>query len=212
MNMKQLIDNKDYEGIEEALSQNPLLANEGIPFDENNTAKAHPLHRICDGVFAHTYTDKEAVKIANLFLAHGANVNGYALTEESETPLIAAASLYAEEVGILYIEHGAAINHAGGDGATALHWAAWVGRDLLVEKLISEKADINKQCINFKGTPLLWAVHGFKHGGIQNRHRHVECVRLLLAAGADKTIANRQGNTPVELLDEQDTELINLLR
>lgn len=210
--MIELIINKDYEGIKKALSQNPSLANEGIPFDEKNTAKAHPLHRICDGVFAHTYTDKEAVEMAQIFLAYGANVNGYELTERCDTPLIAAASLQAEEVGILYIENGAAIHHAGCHGGTALHWAAWVGRDKLVERLIREKADISKRCVDFKGTPLLWAVHGFKHGGMENRHHQVECVRLLIGAGADKTVPNIEGTAPLGFLDEQDTELINLLR
>lgn len=210
--MKELITNKDYEGIKKALAQNPSLANEGIPFDEENTTKAHPLHRICDGVFAHAYSDKEAAEMARIFLAHGANVNGYALAEKQDTPLIAAASLHAEEVGILYIENGAVIDHAGCHGGTALHWAAWTGRDKLVERLIREKADIHKRCIDFEGTPLLWAVHGFKHGGIGNRHHQVECARLLIGAGADKTVPNIDGTTPSGFLDEQDEELINLLR
>ncbi|MDR6569981.1 ankyrin repeat domain-containing protein [Chitinophaga ginsengisegetis] len=210
--MKELITNKDYEGIKRALTENPSLANEGIPFDEKNTTKAHPLHRICDGVFAHTYTDKEAVEMARIFLAHGANVNGYELTDGQDTPLTAAASLHAEETGILYIENGAAIDHAGCHGGTALHWAAWVGSDKLVEKLIREKADIHKRCVAFKGTPLLWAVHGLKYGGAENRRHQVECVRLLLAAGADKTVPNIDGTTPLEFLDETDTELIDLLK
>lgn len=77
--MRALINSKDYEGIRNALSQNPSLANEGISFDEKNTVKTHPLHRICDGVFAHAYTNKEAVEIARIFLAYGANINGYEL-------------------------------------------------------------------------------------------------------------------------------------
>jgi uncharacterized protein len=32
--IKKLIDNKDHEGLRQALSKNPGLANEGIPFDE----------------------------------------------------------------------------------------------------------------------------------------------------------------------------------
>jgi hypothetical protein len=210
--MKELIINKDYEGIKQALSQHPSLANEGIPFDEKNTTKAHPLHRICDGVFAHTSTDEEAVEMARIFLAHGANVNGYGLINGQDTPLVAAASLHAEKTGILYIENGAAIDHAGCHGGTALHWAAWVGSDKLVARLIREKADIHKRCTDFKGTPLLWAVHGFKHGGVENRRHQVECVRLLIAAGADKTIPNVEGTLPLGFLDEQDTALINLLR
>lgn len=211
-NMKELIANKDYEGIRKALSENPLLANEGLPFDEENTTKAHPLHRICDGVFAHTFTDGEAVEMARIFLGFGAHVDGNELVEGHDTPLLAAASLHAEETGILYIENGASINHGGCYGGTALHWAAWVGRDKLAARLIREKAEINKRCTEFHGTPLLWAVHGFKYGGVENRHHQVECVRLLLAAGADKTIPNIEGTTPLEFLDEEDTELINLLK
>lgn len=49
------------------LSDNPELANEGLPCDEVTTTKAHPLHRICDGVFANLYTDDEGVEIAKIF-------------------------------------------------------------------------------------------------------------------------------------------------
>ncbi len=117
--MKKLIDNKDYKGIKQALSNNPDLANEGIPYDDVNTTKAHPLHRICDGVFSKKYTDEEAVEMAKIFLEYGANVNGNKLTEKQDTPLIAAASLYADQVAIFYIENGADINHAGCRGGTA---------------------------------------------------------------------------------------------
>ena len=82
--MKKLIDNKDYKSIKQALSNNPDFANEGIPYDDVNTTKAHPLHRICDGVFSKKYTDEEAVKMAKIFLEYGANVNGnpsYSATE-----------------------------------------------------------------------------------------------------------------------------------
>ncbi len=122
--MNELINNKDFKGIKQALSNNPNLANEDIPYDDVNIAKAHPLHRICDGVFSEKYTDEEAVKIAKIFLEYGANINGNKLTEKQDTPLIAAASLHADQVAIFYIEKGANINHTGCHGGTALHWAA----------------------------------------------------------------------------------------
>ena len=205
--MKKHIDNKDYKGIKEALSNNPDLANEGIPYDDVNTTKAHPLHRICDGVFSKKYTDEEAVEMAKIFLEYGANVNGNKLTEKQDTPLIAAASLNADQVAIFYIENGANINHAGCHGGTALHWAAWCGRDKVVRRLIQEEAEINKRCIDFKATPLFWAVHGLKKGDNSNMHNHLECVKILIQSGADKHIPNSGGKTVFDLLNDEDLEL-----
>src|SRR5260221_8788380 len=211
-NIKELIASVNLPGIKELLAENPLLANEGIPFDDKNPTKAHPLHRICDGVFNDIYSDEDAVGIASVFIEYGTNINGDELIEKKDTPLVAAASLHAEKTGILYVENGADIHHAGCHGGTALHWAAWVGRDKLVKKLIEEKARINQRCIDFKGTPLLWAVHGYKFGGEKNRHRQVECIRLLIDAGADKTIPNIEGSPAFKFLDDRDTELIELLK
>ncbi|MBB6130902.1 ankyrin repeat domain-containing protein [Mucilaginibacter lappiensis] len=209
--MKELIDHKDYQGIEQALSNNPALANEGIPYDSVNITKAHPLHRICDGVFSGTYTDAEAVQMARIFLAHGANVNGNELIEKQDSPLVAAASLYADQVAILYIENGAILNHAGCHGGTALHWAAYCGRDKVVKKLVQQGAKINKLCIDFKSTPLFWAIHGLKNGGTTSSSDTLECVRILLQVGADKNIPNCDGNTALQLLDDGDLELRELL-
>ncbi len=209
--MKKLIDNKDYKRIEQALSANPDLANEGIPYDEVNTTKAHPLHRICDGVFSGKYTDAEGVKMAKIFLEFGATINGNELIEKKDSPLIAASSLQADQLAILYIENGANINHAGTHGGTALHWAAWCGRDKVVRRLLQEGAEINKRCIDFKSTPLFWAVHGLKNGGTNSLRDCLECVRLLIHAGADKSIPNAEGKTVIDLLTDKDLELKELL-
>ncbi len=210
--MRELIENVDCEGLRSLLARHPGLANEGIPHDSVNTTKAHPLHRICDGVFEKKYTDEEAVEMAGIFLDFGSDVNGCELNEEQDTPLIAAASLHAEKVGLLYIDRGANIFHAGCHGGTALHWAAWCGRDKLVERLIIEKAEINRLCIAFRSTPLFWAIHGLKYGGDQNSHNQVVCAELLIKAGADKSIPNFEGYLPSELLGDMDGELIKLLR
>jgi hypothetical protein len=209
--LKMLIDNMNYEGIDQALSANEDLANAGIPYDQTNPTKAHPLHRICDGVFSGKYTDEAAVKMATLFLAHGANINGDALIEKQDTPLIAAASLHADQVALLYIDKGANINHAGCHGGTALHWAAWCGRYKVVKRLIAAGAAINKRCIDFKATPLFWAVHGLKNGGTNNLHDCVECVKILIQSGADKNIPNGDGTPVLDLLNEQDVALKELL-
>lgn len=76
--LKILIENKDNEGIRKLLAHNLDLANEGItiPFDRNCTSKAHPLHRICDAVFAKKITDEEAIEIAKILLDYGADIDG----------------------------------------------------------------------------------------------------------------------------------------
>lgn len=208
--MNELIIQKDYAGIEKALTENPALANAGIPYDEKNTVTEHPLHRICDRVFSKLITDAEGVTIAKIFLAHGADVNWNNDQEFKDTPLLAAASLHAEQVALLYIDAGADIRHKGCHGGTALHWAAWVGRDQLVARLIKEKAPLNQRCRDFEGTPFLWAVHGYKFANGQRYHQ-VQCARLLLQAGADKTIPNGEGTLAIEFLDPEDKEMIEAI-
>ena len=65
--------------------------------------------------------------------------------------------------------------------------------------------------LNFKSTPLFWAIHGYKFGGPHNRYHQIECARLLLEAGADRNIPNLNGTNAYQLLDESDTELKDLL-
>ena len=209
--MKELIDSKDYAGIKLALENDPGLANEDIPYEEANTAKAHPLHRICDGVYSKKYNDEDAIKMAKLFLEYGANINGNELIVKKDSPLTAAASLNADDVAIFYIENGAMLNHQGCHGGTALHWAAWCGRDKLVKRLIQEGAEINKLCIDFKSTPLFWAVHGLKYNDSPDLQSYLECVKALIEAGADKTIPNFEGYTVFDLLNDKDLELKKIL-
>ena len=209
--IKALITSKDYEAIGRVLSNDRSLANEGLAYDDVNTAKAHPLHRLCDGVFSNKYTDDEALEMAKVFLSHGADVNGNQVPEKHDTPLIAAASLHADKVAIFYIENGADIHHAGTHGGTALHWAAWCGRSKVVSKLIEVGADINKLCIDFKATPLFWAVLGLKRGHKKEFQNYLECVTLLVQAGADRNIPNVDGKTVFDLLDDQDMTLKEVL-
>lgn len=211
MNIRALIINKDYDGIKQALANNPALANEGLPYDEANTTKGHPLHRICDAVFLNKLTDEEAIEIARIFLAYGADINGGERIPGKDNPLVAAASLHADKLAMFYIGHGADINHPGCHGGTALHWAAWCGRPWLVEKLVQAGADIHKLCIDFKSTPLFWAVHGLKEGDKTDLPGHLQCVKILVEAGSDKTVPNAGGKTVFDMVEEGDVELREIL-
>lgn len=212
MLLQDLINNKDYEGLKRALSDQPGLANMGISYDEMNASLAHPLHRLCDAVFAKRYTDDEALAMAKIFIEHGARINGLETEEKKDTPLTAACSLGADALALYYLREGADIHLAGCHGGTALHWASWCGRDAVVSRLIEAGADINRRCIDFRATPLFWAVHGLKTGGLRNLHHQVNCIKILLDAGADKAIPNAEGRTAYDLLGTEDDELKALLR
>jgi len=209
--MKKLIDTKAYKDIEAALVSNPSLANEGIRYDDQNTTKAHPLHRICDGVFSETYAEEEAIQMAKIFLKYGANIDGGELKEKNDSPLTAASSLNADQVAVFYMEQGADIHHAGCHGGTALHWACWCGRPKVAEQLVKRGAEINKRCIDYKATPLFWAIHGLKNGGSHSLSNSLECVKILIQAGADKNTSNADGDTVYDMLNDKDEALKELL-
>jgi uncharacterized protein len=209
--IRSLVVSKDLKGLHNALSADPSLANAGWPADDKNPALAHPLHRICDGVYSKIYSDEYAIEVAKIFMAHGADINGNVTEIKKDNPLVAAASLDAEQLGIFYVDQGAAINHPGCHGGTALHWAAWCGKDLLLNKLIAAGAQINKLCIDYKSTPVFWAAHGFYHSDRKAHDHYVACVRSLLEAGADKTTTNIDGSPPAEMVQE-DEELFQLLK
>jgi ankyrin repeat protein len=206
--IKKLIVSLDFAGLRDLLSREPALANDGIPFDEKNPTVAHPLHRICDGVFHGIYTDEAGVQLATIFLENGSKVDGYAVPLR-DSPLTAACSLHADKVALLYIEKGANIHHPGTSGGTAIHWAAWTGRPQLVEVLIKAGADVHRRCVEFNSTPLLWAVHGYKTS--TGDKGQIECAKLLIAAGAERNTSNFDGKNILDFLDNQDSALREML-
>lgn len=209
-----LIERKDFMGLRKILEDNPSLANEGItiPYEHFCKAKAHPLHRICDGVFAGKITDNEAVCLAEIFLEHGADIEGDR-AKYGGTPLLAAASLHAEQVGIFYIDNGADVNCVyENDGSSAIHWASFCGRDKLVGRLIRAEAAIDKPDAKHNSTPLGWALHILMTNDKKNIHNNIACIKLLLKAGADKNKLTKESYEFLKKLAEEDSELQNLLK
>lgn len=205
--MRQLMQQLQFAEIEALLRSDPSLANKGVYYCSDQKSLAHPLHRICDGVFEGSYGDEEGLKLAKLFLRFGANVDGNELVEKNDTPLIAACSLHADLLALLYLVEGANIHHQGCMGGTALHWACWTGRADVVSALLAHNVELNKLCIDHRATPLFWAVHGFKRGSGNNLHQQINCVELLVHAGAQIDIPNGEGTLATELLDSEDGEM-----
>jgi hypothetical protein len=208
MNIRDLVFSANLQALGNGLHAHPELANEELSLPDNPTT-AHPLHRICDGVACGYYSEETGLELANLFLKHGANVN-VDRKEGEDSPLTAACSLRCDQLALFYLQQGARINHRGCHGGTALHWASWCGRDAVVEKLVTMNPDINQLCIDFKSTPLFWAIHGYRFGGKENRHHQVNCASILIEQGADPSIPNFEGYRPVQLIEDDNQELLGL--
>lgn len=215
MDLFDLIIKNDLDGLRTALAANPGLANEGVSLKIDgkiNPAKGHPLHRICDAVFANKISDSQSIEIAKIFLEYGADINGFMVQSDRNSPLIAAASLHAEQLGLFYIEKGANIFYTPpNDGGTALHWAAYCGRDQLVEKLIEKGAHINQLDTNYHSTPCGWAIHVLESGETNNLHHQLSCVKLLLKAGTDKNLLYPGSLQYLKEAAKNDLELKTLL-
>jgi len=209
----QLISTGDYEPLKAALKADPGLANAGIPCsDDQPEMLGHPLHRICDAVFAKIITDEQAIKIATILLEFGSDVNGYKSAGDKNSPLIAAASLHAEQLGIFYIEQGADIHYADHDGATALHWAAFCGRDQLVGALINKGVNVNQKDHTFNSTPIGWAVHTLTSGDSNNILHQLACIKVILKAGASKDLLDADTMLYLQGVAEDDPELHALIK
>lgn len=204
----------DIESLRKALAENRAPANEGVALPDN-AAKGHPLHRICDAVFSGKISDEQAIEIARILLEYGADINGFMSRGDNNTPLIAAASLHAEKLGIFYIEHGANIFYAPkSDGGTALHWAAYCGRDKLVKRLIEAGAKINQLDTAYHSTPLGWAEHALANSeeADANLLNQQECIRLLLKAGADQTLLAKETIQYLKKLFAAEPEVLELIQ
>ena len=102
---------------------------------------------------------------------------------KSDTPLIGAASLAAEEVGLRLLGAGAKPELRGIFGETALHWAALLGEVQLAARLI-HGSDINLRDERYYSTPLGWAIHGCYDTPPGNQGKQREAAALLVRAGA----------------------------
>jgi hypothetical protein len=184
MAVKAAIETADVGALRRALTQDPTRANTEIVWGEKCELRTHPLHYVSDMIFAGTLDRTKAGPLVDALIAAGANVN-FEQPGHGESPLIGAASLFAEDVGLQLLDAGAEPDHRGLFRETALHWAAHLALDRLVSALIARGASVNLRDERYNGTPLSWAVHGWSERPPDGRGRHCEVVARLVAAGAE---------------------------
>ena len=132
----------------------------------------------------------EAVEKADIeqikwLISQGANVNA-SMSDQSWTPLLAAASVgHAQGIKVL-LENGAKVDVGDVYGYTPLQYALWSKDEESVKTLISAGADINKHPNN-DYPPLFHVVwEGYQAG-----------TRILIDAGADVNAEDGDGWTPL---------------
>ncbi|HYJ05472.1 MAG TPA: ankyrin repeat domain-containing protein [Chthoniobacterales bacterium] len=147
----------------------------------------------------HAVAVDRQVRIAELLLAAGADIN--ARTDDNVTPLLASVgSPYSDsKMSLTLIRAGADVNIADSDGRTALWLCSQV-----CEELLKRGADpnIKARALGFPGyTPLhMAAMNGY-----------TEKVKLLLQSGADPSIRNDTGETPLDITNVKFAEVRELL-
>jgi len=186
MDMKTAIETGDVSALRQTLAEDPTLANALIRWGTDERCLTHPLHYVSDMLFAGILQRGKELPVVEALIQSGADLNVQRYREDarkSESPLIGAASLGAEEVGLALLDAGAQPDLRGLFGETALHWAALLGEDRLVKRLIP-CVDLNLKDEKYKSPPLGWAIHGLESPPAWNPGKHLEVIELLVAAGA----------------------------
>uniref|UniRef100_A0A673N015 Poly [ADP-ribose] polymerase n=1 Tax=Sinocyclocheilus rhinocerous TaxID=307959 RepID=A0A673N015_9TELE len=129
------------------------------------------------------------------------NVNCRDLEGRHSTPLHFAAGYNRVAVVEYLLDHGADVHAKDKGGLVPLHNACSYGHYEVAELLVRHGASVNVADL-WKFTPLHEAAAKGKY----------EICKLLLKHGADPTKKNRDGNTPLDMVKEGDTDIQDLLR
>lgn len=186
MDVKAAIRNGDAAALRCLLSEDASRANTLIHWGKHDCIHTHPLHFVSDMLFEGTLKRGTELPLIDALIEAGADLDFQREREDgkkSDTPLIGAASLAAEEVGLRLLEAGAQPELRGIFGVTALHWAAFLGEDRLTARLI-QGSDINLRDERYHSPPLGWAIHGCYNPPPGNQGRQREVSALLVRAGA----------------------------
>ncbi len=186
IDVKTAIETGDADALNWLLAETHSHANVLIRWGKNERCLTHPLHYVSDMLFGGTLQRGKELQLIDALLRAGADLNFQKDREDgrkSDSPLIGAASLGAEEVGLRLLDAGAAPDLRGLFGETALHWAALLGEDRLAARLI-EGVDLNLRDEKYSSPPLGWAIHGWSDPPAGNSGKQPEVILLLVTVGA----------------------------
>jgi ankyrin repeat protein len=186
MDVKTAIQVGDIQALKRLLGEDASRSNALIRWGRKGCLLTHPLHYVSDMLFEGTLQKGSELPLIDALIEAGADLNFQRDRDDgkrSDTPLIGAASLGAEDVGLRLLQAGANPELRGLFGETALHWASLLGEDRLVAALI-KGSDLNLKDERYNSPPLGWAIHGCYNPPAGNHGRQREVVALLVRAGA----------------------------
>ncbi len=135
-------------------------------------------------------TWRNRVEVARFLIQEGADVNAKDLIQD--TPFLVAGAEGRAEILKLALAAGADLKDTNRHGGTALIPAAHRGHVEAVKLLVATKID--KDHVNNYGWTALMEAVVLGDGGPE----HIEVVRILVAAGANPSIPDRDRITPLE--------------
>lgn len=143
---------------------------------------------------ARALNEKDESAALELLAGHPGLKDRRFLNYERQRGHSAPLLLHAAELGMTALARellrgGVDADVYGGNGATALHFAASGGHAETVKVLLDGGATVDAKCSMWGNTPLGWLGGGESEG-------IVECTRMLLAAGADAGVRSSRGYTP----------------
>jgi len=101
MNLNEAIRSGNANALLQLLAEDPSRANELIEWGNEKKCFTHPLHYISDMLFNGTMQRGKELPLVDALIEAGANLN-FNKDGKSETPLVGAASLGAEDVGLRF--------------------------------------------------------------------------------------------------------------
>jgi ankyrin repeat protein len=186
MDIKTAINTGDAKALKRLLGEDAARANALIRWGKNDCILTHPLHYVPDMLFGGKLTRGNELPLIEALVEAGADLNFQRDREDgnkSDTPLVGAASLGAEDVGLRLLSAGARPELRGMFGETALHGASLLGEDRLAAAPI-KGSDVNLKDEKYHSSPLRWAIHGCYNAPAGNQGRQREAAALLVRAGA----------------------------
>ena len=102
------------------------------------------------------------------------------------------------------LKSGAIVEEPDKNGVTPLHHAVRFRNPMAVKTLIERGANVDQVCKRSGSTPLHRAVTSTGAPGTGGKvEERLRVIRLLLDAGADRSIKNRQGKVPLDYVRDK---------